>query len=118
MSVTDPVVVSERVDTRSAEIEIVVPRDLAFCEGHFPGLPIVPGVVQLKWAIDLARRRLGVAGRFSGCESLKFQRVLTPGDRATLKLEHVAATGKLAFSFESAGGRYSTGRVLLAAERR
>ncbi len=113
MRVVDPIVVHERVDAHAAEIAIVVPHGLAFTEDHFPGLPIVPGVVQLKWAVDLARRCLGLQGRFAGCENLKFQRVLTPGDRATLKLEHVEATGKVAFAFESAGARYSSGRLLL-----
>jgi 3-hydroxymyristoyl/3-hydroxydecanoyl-(acyl carrier protein) dehydratase len=115
MSVKDPIVVHERVDTHAAEIGIVVPHDLSFIDGHFPGLPIVPGVVQLKWALDLARRRLGVTGGFAGCENLKFQRALTPGTSATLKLELVAASGKLAFVFESAGARYSSGRLLLRA---
>jgi 3-hydroxymyristoyl/3-hydroxydecanoyl-(acyl carrier protein) dehydratase len=117
MRVTDPIVVHELIEAHTAEIAILVPHDLAFCAGHFPGIPIVPGVVQLKWALDLARRRLAVEGRFAGCENLKFQRVLTPGARATLKLEHVALTGKLAFSFESADGRYSSGRALLTAAR-
>jgi 3-hydroxymyristoyl/3-hydroxydecanoyl-(acyl carrier protein) dehydratase len=115
MRVTDPIVVEERIDARAAEIGIVVPHDLVFVEGHFPSVPIVPGVVQLKWALDLARRRLGVAGRFAGCENLKFQRVLQPGNHATLKLEHIETTGKLAFSFELAGSRYSSGRLLLRA---
>jgi hypothetical protein len=67
----------------------------------------------LKWALDLARRCLGVGGRFVGCENVKFHRVLTLGTRATLKLEHSEASGKLAFTFESAVARYSSGRVLL-----
>jgi 3-hydroxyacyl-[acyl-carrier-protein] dehydratase len=113
MRVTDPIVVHERVEAHAAEIAILVPHDLAFTEGHFPGIPIVPGVVQLKWALDLARRRLGVRGRFAGCENLKFQRVLTPGTHATVKLTDVEASGKLAFVFESAGARYSSGRLLL-----
>jgi 3-hydroxymyristoyl/3-hydroxydecanoyl-(acyl carrier protein) dehydratase len=115
MRVTDPIVVDERVGAHVAEIGIVVPHDLAFMAGHFPALPIVPGVVQLKWALDFARRRLGVTGRFAGCENLKFQRVLTPGTRATLKLEHIEAAGELAFAIESAGTRYCSGRVLLRA---
>jgi 3-hydroxymyristoyl/3-hydroxydecanoyl-(acyl carrier protein) dehydratase len=115
MKVTEPIVVHERVDAPAAEIGIVVPHDLAFAAGHFPGVPIVPGVVQLKWALDLARRRLGVGGRFAGCENLKFHRVMKPGDRATLKLEHTEATGKLAFAFELEGSRYSSGRLLLRA---
>jgi 3-hydroxymyristoyl/3-hydroxydecanoyl-(acyl carrier protein) dehydratase len=115
MRVTDPIVVDERIRANVAEIGIVVPHDLAFTEGHFPGVPIVPGVVQLKWALDLARRRLGATGHFVGCENLKFQRVLVPGTRATFKLEHVEASGKLAFTLESAGTRYSSGRLLLRA---
>jgi 3-hydroxymyristoyl/3-hydroxydecanoyl-(acyl carrier protein) dehydratase len=111
--VVDPIVVEHRVRGDSAEIELVVPDDLHFVRGHFPGAPIVPGVVQIKWAISLARRYLAIGDGFTAMENVKFQRVMTPRSRVTLTLEYAAAARKLRFSFAAAEARYSSGRVVL-----
>src|SRR5688572_19089159 len=111
--VVDPIVLQHRVGAGSAEIELVVPDDLHFFNGHFPGAPVVPGVVQIKWAILLAQRYLAIGGGFTAMENVKFQRVMTPQSRVTLTLEHAAAARKLHFAFASADARYSSGRVVL-----
>lgn len=115
MSVVEPIVVSERVAGPAAEVTLVVPNDLDYFRGHFPDVPVVPGVVQIKWALLLARRYLGVAGAFTGMEALKFQKVMRPGSRVTLALEYGVDKGKLRFSFDSEQGRHSSGRLLLRA---
>jgi 3-hydroxymyristoyl/3-hydroxydecanoyl-(acyl carrier protein) dehydratase len=109
--VVDPIVVEHRVRAGSAEIALIVPRDLHFVRGHFPGAPVVPGVVQIKWAISLAQRYLGIGDDFAAMEKLKFQRAMTPESRVTLTLEYVATAHTLHFSFASADGRYSSGRL-------
>jgi 3-hydroxymyristoyl/3-hydroxydecanoyl-(acyl carrier protein) dehydratase len=113
MSVVDPVVTSERVSAPTAEIVFTVPADLDYLRGHFPGVPVVPGVVQIKWALAFARSRLGVAGEFTGMEQLKFNKVMTPGVAVTLALEHRADEGKLRFTFGSGETRYSSGYLRL-----
>jgi 3-hydroxymyristoyl/3-hydroxydecanoyl-(acyl carrier protein) dehydratase len=113
MSVVDPIVLREHVDSGKAEIALAVPRDLDYFDGHFPDAPVVPGVVQIKWALALARRCLAVRGAFAGIEALKFQHVLGPGDEATLELEYAPDGGKLRFAFRSDAQRFSSGRVLL-----
>jgi 3-hydroxymyristoyl/3-hydroxydecanoyl-(acyl carrier protein) dehydratase len=115
--VVEPIVVARRVAAPVAEIEVVVPSDLRYFDGHFPGAPVVPGVVQIKWALELARRYLDVGGGFAGLERLKFQQLMTPGTRATLTLQHEASAHKVQFSFASASAdaRYSSGRLLLRA---
>jgi 3-hydroxymyristoyl/3-hydroxydecanoyl-(acyl carrier protein) dehydratase len=114
--VIDPIVTERRIAPPTAEIDIVVPPDLRYFDGHFPDAPVVPGIVQIKWAVELARRYLGTGLGFGGMEALKFRRAMTPGTRATLALEYTESSGKLRFAFASADVRYSSGRVLLRAE--
>jgi len=109
---TEPIVVARRVMPPEAELELEIPADLAYLRGHFAGAPVVPGVVQLKWAIEAGRRHLAAGGALAGMEVLKFQRVLVPGCVVTLTLKWVAADAKLYFSFASSEERFSSGRLL------
>ena len=111
----DPIVVDCRVEAFSAAVDLIVPDELHYFRGHFPGMPVVPGVVQIKWAIALGRLYLRAAPAFRGLEALKFQQIMRPGARVTLELQHAEAAGKLRFAFGSEHARYSSGRVLLRA---
>jgi 3-hydroxyacyl-[acyl-carrier-protein] dehydratase len=113
--VIDPIVTAQRIAPPAAELALVVPPNLCYFDGHFRGAPVLPGVVQIKWAIELARRHLGIGAGFAGMEAVKFQHVMTPGTRVTLALEYAESSGKLRFSFASADTRYSSGRVLVRA---
>jgi hypothetical protein len=55
--------------------------------GHFPGNPILPGVVQLHWAILLARYTLGFSEPPRDILRLKFQRIVVPPAVVELRLE-------------------------------
>jgi 3-hydroxymyristoyl/3-hydroxydecanoyl-(acyl carrier protein) dehydratase len=109
---TEPIVISRRVTPPEAELMLEVPANLEYFRGHFAGAPIVPGVVQIKWALETARRFLTADGELAGIEALKFQRVMVPGVVATLALKWLPADGKLYFSYSSATARFSSGRLL------
>jgi len=96
-------------------MELTVPADLLYFNGHFEGAPILPGVVQLDWAIGYGRRYFALAPRFLGMLGLKFQRVITPGMVVQLELLHDAQKGSLAFRMFSAAGQHASGRVTFGA---
>jgi 3-hydroxymyristoyl/3-hydroxydecanoyl-(acyl carrier protein) dehydratase len=108
---TEPIVNGQRVDASSAELQLTIPHDLDYFRGHFPGAPIVPGVVQIKWAIELASRFLGAGGTFAGMDALKFQHVMRPGISVTLSLRWAAQDGKLHFAYQGDGARFGSGRL-------
>jgi predicted hotdog family 3-hydroxylacyl-ACP dehydratase len=85
-----------------------VPADLPHFAGHFPGEPLLPGVVQLEWALALARERLALAGEPCALEALKFREPLRPGQDFELRLE---AGSALHFELESEGRALASGRV-------
>ncbi len=63
--------------------------------GHFPEIPIMPGVLQLEAAAQLSclvmlllpEYRYGYLGVFTGLDAVKFRRMVVPGDRLTLTVE-------------------------------
>lgn len=79
-----------------------VTGDEYFLQGHFPGNPIVPGVIQLEalaqaGALTLLgdERYAGKLALFGGVEKVRFRRVVRPGDELVLvvDVERLSARG-------------------------
>ncbi|HJV90442.1 MAG TPA: hypothetical protein VJ623_09070 [Holophagaceae bacterium] len=83
--------------------------------GHFPGDPILPGVVQVEWALRLGEAAFGPFGAFQGLEHLKFQGTITPGEAITLTLGWDADRRELAFEYAAPEGLKSKGFARYAA---
>ena len=77
--------------------------------GHFPGQPILPGVVQLHWAIRLGEAAFGPLGAFQSIEHLKFQATIAPMEPLDLRLSWNALSRELRFEYASSSGRKSSG---------
>ena len=61
-----------------AVFEFIAPRDLLYFDGHFPGRPILPGVVQVDWVIAFGRECFDLPPFFRAIHALKFHRVIPP----------------------------------------
>ncbi len=85
---------------------------LAVFDGHFPGQPILPGVVQVDWAIAFARERFALPPVFLRLETLKFSQVATPGMALEIEWRWDAARSSLQFEYRSGAGKHSSGRVV------
>ncbi len=84
-------------------------------DGHFPGDPILPGVVQVEWALRLGEAAFGPFAAFKSLEHLKFQGTITPGEAITLALAWDAERQELAFEYASPEGLKSKGFARYAA---
>ena len=106
-----PPIVSQNLDTDTAEWRLSVAADLPFFQGHFPQQPVLPGVTQLDWAIQLGAKHFGYPVEVASLEVLKFQQLMLPGTEVTLTIKHKADKGKLVFTYSDDDKRYGSGRI-------
>jgi 3-hydroxymyristoyl/3-hydroxydecanoyl-(acyl carrier protein) dehydratase len=107
-------------EQRSAELivrQLRVPTDLAGIEGHFEGDPLVPGVMQIGWALDAAAALLGEIPRVRRLDAIKFPTLLRPGTSVRLEVQLLDAGAKLRFTLSVDGEITATGRCVLAEPR-
>ena len=67
-------------------LKLRLPRNLRWFEGHFPGLPVLPGVVQVDWAAHFAHLYFGFDATAANLSTLKFQKIIQPDDALLLEL--------------------------------
>jgi 3-hydroxymyristoyl/3-hydroxydecanoyl-(acyl carrier protein) dehydratase/acyl-CoA synthetase (AMP-forming)/AMP-acid ligase II len=104
----------EQVSPGERRIHFDVGADHWFLRGHFPGYPVVPGVVQLHWIVRWAEDWLGRPVDAHTIQNLKFKDVLTPGASCTAVLQ--LEGDRLAFRIHSTSTEYSSGRIILRPE--
>ena len=98
-------------------LQLHILSDIAHFSGHFPGLPVLPGVVQIDWAARLARVHLSVTGEFCLMENIKFQTLVLPDMRLALALKWTDSDKRLDFAFSNSERKYSSGRIVFGACR-
>ncbi len=109
-----PEIIEQRLTGSRAELLLALPAGMRCFDGHFPGFPVLPGVVQIHWAVGFARRLLGAEGVFLGMQQIKFNDIVFPGDRLSLALQWEPDAGRLVFDYTAGGRKASSGRILLA----
>lgn len=110
-----PQVLSIRTEANSATLELLVSKELDYFQGHFPGLPILPGVVQVDWAIRFAQQHLGIpAGRFVALKALKFSAPVRPDTQLALLLHWRSESNRLDFAYMAGPRKYASGQAVFS----
>ena len=89
-----------------------IPPDLAYFPGHFPEFPLVPGVVEIRWAMELAGRFEWGQADLEGIENLKYQQFVRPDDEITISLRYDETKGKIHFSVRQGDMMCASGRMV------
>ena len=71
-----------------------------FFQGHYPGNPVMPGVLQIEAMAQAAGilmlRRISCEGKtalFMSCDKVKFRRAVRPGDQLTINVKLTKSRG-------------------------
>lgn len=112
MTITQPEIISLRREADTVRLTLRIPEALVYFRGHFEQVPLLPGVVQVDWAIRLGRQHFNMPPNFKKLSALKFMHVISPGAQLTLVLTWQADASELSFRYEAAELLYSSGRIL------
>ena len=87
---------------KMAQARYTLPVDAPFLAGHFPGEPIMPGVLIIEalaqtgaLAVLAAPENRGKLALFAGIERAKFRRPVRPGDTIELEMTLTRSRGPL-----------------------
>jgi len=92
-----------------------------FFQGHFPGEPVMPGVLILEAMAQVGSilaclsdpEMMGRLAFFAGVDKARFRRVVRPGDQLVLRLEMIKQKGKV---IKMAGQAYVDEQLATEAE--
>lgn len=86
--------------------KFIVHEELDFFRGHFPGNPVLPGVIMVEAAAQLGAFLLlsqdeysGKIVYFAGIENVKFRRVVRPGEVLELEVRLERTRGRFGKGF-------------------
>ena len=93
-----------------------ISEDLPWFRGHFPGQPVLPGIVQLHWAVLVCRALYGFGDVPMEIKRLKFKKVLVPPQTVELLVTR-QGDRETQFRFSSDGEENSEGRIVFPESR-
>ena len=108
-----PVILCLREHDHSVELDCLIQTGLIWFRGHFPGSPVLPGVVQLHWALQFANRYFDLDQSSASQHTVKFRRIIQPEQKVTLQLEHDIRAKRLKFKFFDDRHIYSSGTFVI-----
>jgi 3-hydroxymyristoyl/3-hydroxydecanoyl-(acyl carrier protein) dehydratase len=94
------------------EARVLVPANHPSLPGHFPGQPVVPGVLLLERLVEAAEQAVGAPLRVTGMPQVKFVAPLLPDEEALAVME--LAPDSLRFRVERDGQTIAQGAFQLA----
>jgi acyl-CoA synthetase (AMP-forming)/AMP-acid ligase II len=96
--------------------DLRVPPSLVHFAGHFPGLAILPGVVQIDWAMRLAAEHVDGVRDVASIDRLKFMAPVPPGAVLQLTLAPDPVRGRVRFAYRL-GERDCASGIFVCRER-
>ncbi|MEK6663388.1 MAG: 3-hydroxyacyl-ACP dehydratase FabZ family protein [Pseudomonadota bacterium] len=88
-----------------------VPLDHPAFAGHFPGTPILPGVVLLDTALQAIAQASGIALDLCEISSVKFLSPANPGDALLIQHE-ISASGTIRFEIVAGTRKIASGSIV------
>lgn len=108
---TPPDVTLIERDQHRLELLMTLDADMPCFAGHFDGLPVLAGVVQVGWALQLAERYFDCRFAFHALQSTKFQQLVRPPIQLRVSVQYLPEKQMVKFRYRNALGDCSKGAI-------
>jgi len=106
-----PRVLSVLDDVPDRRLLLDISPALGWFRGHFPGRPVLPGIVQVHWAVLVSAAYFGLHPVPAVINRLKFKNVIVPPSVVELSVAR-STKGEISFAYTGVGKQYSEGRLV------
>lgn len=106
-----PRILAVKQSPDSITARLSVDPDLKCFNGHFPSEPVLPGIIQTHWAVQIARAAFDFSLQPQRIKRLKFKQVVVPPQQLDLVLSR-EKHDEVQFAFTSTIGKHSEGRLV------
>lgn len=101
----EPMLLVDEIEIDSEGVghaKYLIKEDEFFCRGHFPGNPIVPGVIQLEimaqsCALLFQKDICGKTTLYTGINNVRFRHIVRPGDLCEITTRRITSRGPIHF---------------------
>jgi acyl-coenzyme A synthetase/AMP-(fatty) acid ligase len=103
----------------SVVLELEIPAESDYFDGHFPDFKILPAAAQFELAIRLGARYFGASLYVGSVKRVKFSNPIRPGSKALVELNYEPERRVLSYKIREPRGEalYSAGTLKLGEER-
>lgn len=108
-----PRVAAIEEDGDAVTLRLEVAPDLSWFEGHFPGEPVLAGIIQTHWAAEAAAILFGLEGPPQRIKRLKFSNMIVPPRIVELGLVRHGEQ-EVQFRIQGEGLQHSQGRLVFS----
>lgn len=110
-NVTYPYITDFGVSTSSAYFALIFPKSSNFFEGHFTGMPILPGVVQLFIVKEFIKDAFNLDFVPQKVKKVKFSSIIKPDEKVRLNL--IKTEKSVEYKFTKGEAVFSSGTFVL-----
>ena len=97
-------------DEHEVILNLEIPENLLYCEGHFPEKKIVPGFVLIAWALHYAAENFEFKKGCNRVQRVKFLQPIEPRMQVRLTVER-KKEARLIFSYQDDEREYCRGEA-------
>lgn len=110
---THPYLLKKELTDNGCVLHLQVPENLIYLNGHFPHVPIVAGVCQLKWVIDHIEAYSGKKLHITAMEAVKFHRPLFPRQIFAIQFSYDRQATVWQYDVFAEDKQFASGRLIV-----